>query len=355
MMFWTFLFSIILATLFNLAFSNIASHDLFKKIPISIVNNSEYKKDTGFQTAITGSKIFTITLSTKQQADNSLKNNKIDGYVLFENGPNIILKSSGINQTILKGFIDNYLQIYSSIEKIIAKNPGALPALISGKNFDGNYLKEVSPNKANPNYILTFFYALIAMSCLYGSFWGLKEVSAIQANLSNQGARLNLVPVHKLKIFAASLCSVSLIHICSTFLLVAYMNLILKIQFGNELPFVLLACIIGSITGVSMGAMISAVIKKGESFKVGILIAVSMVLSFLSGLMVADIKYLISKSVPILKYLNPASLIADAFYSLYYYNTHTVYFINIGLLAAFSVLFYLIVYFVMRRQKYASI
>jgi len=355
MMFWTFLFSIVLATLFNLAFANLSSHEIFKKVPISIVNNADYKKETGFQKAITESKLFSIKLTTQRQAETGLENNKIDGYLLFKDGINIVLKNSGLNQTILKQFVDSYLQFDSSIRKIIIKNPKALPSLISGENTQDSYLKEVSPNKTAPNNILTFFYALIAMSCLYGSFWGLKEVSAVQANLSDQGARLNLVPVHKLKIFAASLCSVSLIHILSTFLLIAYMSFVLKISFGNDLPFILLACVIGSVTGVSLGAMVSAVIKKNEGLKVGILIGVSMILSFLSGLMVADMKYLISKSVPVLKYLNPANLIADAFYSLYYYNTHTMYFINIALLAAFSVLFYLIVYFIMRRQKYASI
>ncbi len=355
MLFWTFIFSIILATLFNLAFSNLSKHDEFEKIPIAIVNNAEYKKDIGFKKAIKASELFTIKLSTEQQAENNLKNNKIDGYILFDNGLNIFVKGSGINQTILKQFADTYLQSFESYKRIIAKNPQTLQTLISGKDMNKDYLKEVSPNKAEPNFVLTFFYALIAMSCLYGSFWGLKEVSAIQANLSDQGARVNLVPVHKLKIFAASLCAVSLIQIFSVFLLIAYMYFILKIQFGNELPFVLLACVIGSINGVAMGSMISAIIKKSEGFKVGILIGVSMVLSFLSGLMVADVKYLISKSAPILKYINPANLIADSFYSLYFYNTHTMYFINIGLLVAFSILFYLIVYFVTRRQKYASI
>jgi ABC-2 type transport system permease protein len=66
-------------------------------------------------------------------------------------------------------------------------------------------------------------------------------------------------------------------------------------------------------------------------------------------------KYIVSTNVPILGYLNPVNLIADSFYSLYYYNTHTQYFKDLALLCVFTAGFSIITYFVIRRQKYASL
>ncbi|MNW16289.1 hypothetical protein D3C71_2150910 [compost metagenome] len=54
-------------------------------------------------------------------------------------------------------------------------------------------------------------------------------------------------------------------------------------------------------------------------------------------------------------YINPANVISDAFYSLYYYDTYERYILNIGLLMAFSLTFYIITFLIVRRQKYASI
>ena len=47
-MFWTLLFPIILATLFNLAFSNLSSADDFSIVNIAIVKNDGYEKNKEF-------------------------------------------------------------------------------------------------------------------------------------------------------------------------------------------------------------------------------------------------------------------------------------------------------------------
>ena len=48
MMFWTLLFPIILATLFNLAFSNLSSAENFSSINIAVVKDDEHEKNTEF-------------------------------------------------------------------------------------------------------------------------------------------------------------------------------------------------------------------------------------------------------------------------------------------------------------------
>ena len=218
-----------------------------------------------------------------------------------------------------------------------------------------DYLKEVPVSKSAPDNIVTYFYALIAMACFYGGFLGLKEVMAIQADMSSQGARANMAPVHKLKLFVASMFAATTVQFVTISVLICYLVLILKINFGSQLGYILLTCLIGTITGVTFGTFIASVVKKGEGVKIGVMIGVTMLMTVLSGMMNNKIKYIISANAPVLEYLNPVALITDSFYSLYYYDTHMKFVIDIILLCGFSIVFGLITYFVLRRQRYASL
>lgn len=363
--FWTLLFPILLATLFKMAFSNLTSAENFTEIKVGIVQDEEYKKNTEFIKAIesvsssnnnTEKDLFDVQYITKDQGEKLLEDRKIEGYIYFKDGINLVVRETGINETIIKGFIDDFKQTTSTITTIISKNPGAVEkGLFNNVAERDDYLKEVPVSKAAPDTVVNYFYSLIAMTCLYGSFCGLKEVTALQANLSSQGARVNMAPTHKMKMFIASIAAATTVQFGELIVLLGYLTLILKINFGNQLGYIALTCLVGTITGVTFGTFIAAIVKKGEGVKVGILISVSMAMTFAAGMMQDRIKYLISAKYPILANLNPASLITDCFYSLYYYNTHTKFFTDITILCGFSVVFILFTYLVLRRQKYASL
>lgn len=365
-MFWTLLFPIVLATLFNMAFSNLSKAETFSEIKVGIVNNEEYKRNTDFIKAIDSVSssdkaagkinLFDITYTSKEEADRLLADSKIEGYIDFDNGMKLVVKESGINQTIIKSFLDDFNQTASTIVTIIGKNPSAVQnGLLSSVSNRTDYLKEAAVSKSSPDTVVNYFYTLIAMACLYGSFMGLKEITALQANLSAQGARVNMAPTHKMKVFMASMAAATTIQLADIFILLGYLALVLKISFGNQLGYIALTCLIGTITGVTFGTCISSMNKKSEGLKVGILIGTSMIMSFLSGMMYDKMKYIVTTKVPILGYLNPANLITDCFYTLYYYDTHTQFFMDIALLCGFSVVFSIITYLALRRQRYASL
>jgi ABC-2 type transport system permease protein len=108
------------------------------------------------------------------------------------------------------------------------------------------------------------------------------------------------------------------------------------------------------MTGILFGTTVSVGFKT-TGIKYGITIGGTMLSCFLSGMMASDIKYLISQNAPIVGYLSPATLISDAFYSLYYYDGFSRYFVNIAILCALCVLFGVITCVVLRRKTYASI
>lgn len=360
MVFWTFLFPIVLSTLFALAFSNLNSAEKFNQIPVAVVDDAAYQKDKIFQGVLTSvsdtdDAMLAITLATADKAKELLQNGDVDGIIQVDSTIHLTVKDSGINQSILKEFLDQYLQVSAAHTTILTKNPAAMQQLMAESEEQVSYLKDTPVGKAQPNTTIIYFYALLAMASLYGGFWGMREVSDVQADHSPQGARISVAPVHKLKIFGSSLCAATTLQVLGICLLLAYQTVVLGVDFGQDTALVVLTCIVGSFTGVSFGAMVGAIVKKSEGLQVAVLLGVSMVCSFLSGLMYVDMKYITAKAVPILAYINPANLITDALYSLYYYESYTRFYTNIGLLCGFAIVFYFIVYLIVRRQKYASL
>lgn len=363
MMFWTLLFPIILATLFNLAFSNLSSAENFSSINIAVVKDDEHEKNTEFIEVLKSvsngendKNLFNVEYTSKDMAQKLLDDNKVDGFIYFNDGIKVVVKKSGINQTILKSFVDEFKQTSSTIKTIIEKNPeiinqGTLNSLMKRSN----YIKDVSISKVNPDTTVNYFYTLIAMTCFYGSFLGIKEVSAIQGNQSAQGARINTAPTNKLKVFMVSMAAATTVQLFDIGILIAYLALIIKVGFGNQFGYIILTCIIGTIAGVTFGTCIGAIIKKGEGLKIGILVGLTMIMSYFSGMMYDKMKYIVNNNMPILGYINPVNLIADSFYSLYYYDNLTKFFTNLSLLCGFSIIFSSITYLVLRRQKYASL
>jgi len=357
LMFWTLLFPILLATLFNLALSNITSAEEFIKVKVAVVENAGLDTNPAFTTALDGTDdLFVVNHTSQTEAEALLKDNQIDGYIVFDPDLKLVVNQSGLNQTIIQGFLDDFVQSSATIVTVITENPAALNnGIVAGISSRDEYLTAVSASKSNPDPIANYFYTLIAMTCLYGGFLGLKEVVAIQADLSDVGARINLAPTNKLTVFISSILAATTIQLAELLILLAFIIGVLGVSFGDQLGYIALTCVVGSLTGVTFGAFIASVIKKGEGFLIGILIGSTMTMCFLAGMMYADMKYIVTTKIPILAYLNPANLITDSFYALYYYNTHTQFFTDILLLCGFTVVFSTITYFVLRRQKYASL
>ncbi len=362
LMFWTLVFPLLMSTFFNMAFSGLNSAEAFKPIEAAVVNDTGYKQDTSFQQTLTAvsngdSRIFNLKeVSTREEAELLLESGEIEGYFSVDGTLALTVKKSGLNPSIMKSFADQYQQKASAVGQILKSNPQALQnGLLQDMGLSRDYVTEVASSGAAPNNVLNYFYSLIAMACFYGSFFGLQEVTDIQANLSARAARINMSPVHKLKAFVAGLSAALVIQFAEILILLAYLSFALHVDFGPQTGYVLLTAFVGCILGLSFGSLISAAVKKSEGLKTAILISATMVGSFLSGMMMLNMKYIISQNAPILSYLNPVNLLTDAFYSLYYYDTLDRYLLNLGLMGVFAAVFCLGTYAIIRRRKYASL
>lgn len=359
---WIILFPLLLATLFFFAFSSIDENELIDIIPIGVITDNSYEEDIYFKEFITSlsegeDKVFKATFY-KAEADaiEDLKNKEISSYINYENnGPTLITIENGLNQSITKSILDNYLQTTSNYTNILMTNPATN---IDNLSTNSSYTSEISLNGKSQSFMVHYFYALIGMMCLFGSILGAENVNYIQANLSPLGARQSVSPVKKYKLVLFNLLGSLTIHVFTLIILLIYIILILNIDFGSNILLILLACLIGSILGISFGAFVSSATKLKSSVKTGILTGLTMTFTFLSGMMggqTNNIQYLVATKFPILSWLNPVTRISDSFYSLYFYDDLSKYSINMGIVIIMSIVLIIGTSFFIRRQRYDSI
>ena len=144
-------------------------------------------------------------------------------------------------------------------------------------------------------------------------------------------------------------------HFVDIVILLIYLRYVLGMDFRGDIPRMLLVSFIGSMIGVSMGIFISSIGKTREGAKIGILLGISMVCSFLAGLMVSDMNDIVERYCPIINRINPAALIADAFYCINVYDDPARFWRSLAILTVMSVLLTLGSFFMVRRERYDSI
>ena len=168
-------------------------------------------------------------------------------------------------------------------------------------------------------------------------------------------AKMNVVPLPKMKAFLAYTAASTTIQVFNVLILLAYCFFILGVDFGNDYYHIILTCIVGSITGITLGTFISALFKLSEGVKTGIIFGFTMICSYLAGMMDISIKYFMQENYPFLDKINPASLITDSFYALYYYDGFERFWFNIFILLMMSFALFCGTIIVLRRHRYEAI
>ena len=365
LLFWTFAFPILLGLLFNMAFKDIESKEAFDVIDIAIVENAYFENDLVFKESFKAlssddsNKIFNITYTDLEDAKKILDEEKITGcLILTGTGVNITVTSSGTEETILR-----YVTEEIESEKEIIYSFLTSETMEENDNFAEEISKIMANTEAKINdvsnknlgYTMIEYYTLIAMAALYGGTISMNATNYKLANMNPVGKRTAISPVSKRKMILGSLLASYIVQLIGLSLLFIFTIFVMKVDYGDNLPLVILLGLVGSLAGLSLGIMISSLFKTNENNKDGILISVTMFWCFLSGMMGITMKYVIDKYVPILNKINPASMMTDGLYALYYYETKERYFFDIISLLVFSFIMIIISYRSLRRQKYDSI
>lgn len=357
MTFWPLVFPLILGTFFFFAFGNLNDAD-FETVSVAIVQESADNPLFSFyinQVEKSDPELLNIQKMNENEALTALKNKKISGIYYDQLVPSLTVNSHGIPESILQSILESYNNSLYIIQTILKEHPSGILNGLSQMANNKELIQELSLGGKTIDGNSQFFYALIAMACLYGCFIGFGSAITLQANLTALAARRCVTPTHKLKLILSEQIASFLIGYIDVIILLIYLRNILKLDFQGQMGKMLIISLFGSLIGVSIGIFVGSLSKIGEGIKISIILAISMVCSFLSGLMNSSVKDLVEKHAPIINRINPAALISDAFYCINVYADPVRYYRNLITLASMSIVLVLASFLMIRRNRYDNI
>lgn len=359
LLFWNLCFPLILGTLFAVTFGgNMENSEIFHSIKAAYI---EEEADDSFVEVLKelskgDNALLDAVPMEYEEAKRQLKGGEIKG--IFENKDgevSLVVKEQGISQSILKLVAQQYTQRKEALMEIGSRHPENLEKVIGKIRKNVDILQEKSFTDGNMDVMNGYFYALIAMTCLYGCFGGIKCACDNKADLSALAARRNIASTNRFLVLAADLVVYLLQVFMSTMIAVVYLKYVMKVSFGSQIPQMMLVTLVGSFVGIAMGFFIGTFPKMKEDSKLGLAVGLTMLECFLGGLMVGSMYHIIHAICPLLNKINPAALIVDALYSLDIYSNYSRYSENLVILTGIALLLCICGYLNVRRERYASI
>lgn len=358
--FWPLIFPFILTTVMYFSIGQMEESD-FETVNVAVVaeNAGGSEAEEAFLTWLEmmeeSSDMIHIEQMEEDEALDRLEKGQIDG--IFYNGetPALTVGRNGLPESILQIVLENYIEGRKTLEDVAAVSPEKLKDAVSAMEDYTDSIEQVTLGGKTTNGNVQFFYALLGMACLYGCFIGYGSAMELQAYLTPLAARRCAGPSNRLHVILSETLVSFVLHFVNMMILLAYMKYVLRLEFSGSYAEMLPALFLGSMIGVTMGMFITSIGKMGEGMKVGVMVGVSMAMSFCAGLMNADIKNIIDRSAPLLNRINPAALISDALYCINVYDAPARYAQDILILGVMCVLLTGGTYLIIRRERYGSI
>lgn len=340
---------------------------------VDLQAGSNRQTDSGFSDFIHGldGDTLQVTDMSREKADHALRTGKVTG--IFTDGDPCSLKIAGndIEENVLKSLLNAYNRNADTVSTIKKEQTEKMAAAgevgsLAGDNSAADSSSLADDNSHSYTHTVTlgghsmdgnmqYFFALIAMTCLYGCFLGLNAALESRANLSPLGLRRSVTPTHKLKLVLSDMLVTFFMQTLNLLVLLLFLTRILGLDLGGSFGEILFVCAIGSMFGVSLGILTGSAGNWSEGVKIAILVSTCLILSFLAGLRVGDMKDIIEQHIPILNRINPAAVIADALYCLVIYEAPDRLHTDLILLGCMTAGFILLSFFAVRREHYDSL
>ncbi|MEE0971084.1 MAG: ABC transporter permease [Bifidobacterium ruminantium] len=394
-LFWLFAFPIILATMFNGMFGNIAESFELHTLDVVVVEDTAWRTSYGAQTLIDGlssdssasdtggfakvdsdggSKLVNATkVGSAAQAKRLLADGTVQGMLQVVDGrlklsvsqstqssaSDVMASSSGLNisLTVLGNIVDLYNRNTDVVTEIAKNNPTALmDSAVTGSIGSANgYTKEIQLTNFKPSGTARYYYALLGMAALMAMSFAINAVTMTQANLSALGIRRSVSPLPKLRQLLAGFLSSWLCSFLSLTVAMLYIRFGCRISLGGREWAAVGACLVASFAASAFGTLLGALPKIPTGAKHGLCTALACILSLFSGLygqFAMQLSDQIAQHAPVLSLINPAQQITNLFYDILYYDNFKPFFTTAGILAAMSLVCLAAATVLLRRQRY---
>ncbi|WP_165172473.1 ABC transporter permease [Adlercreutzia sp. ZJ242] len=220
---------------------------------------------------------------------------------------------------------------------------------------DSTFTERVSVTHNAPTESTRYYYALLGMATMFAATIGLVAMSRACSNTSEVGARRALGAVPRAQVLVATFAvSWALAFLC---LLVAfaYIRVVLGVDFGGQDAACVGAIAASALTACALGVFVGALPGIPEMAKNGIMTGVTCLSALFAGLYGQACMNLadeIAAAAPWTAYVNPARLISQAFYALYYYDSYQPFLALVGALVAMAAVLLVAAALISRRQQH---
>lgn len=359
--FWALIFPLFLGLVFKFMFGNLGTYEQFSEVAVGVVEveANETFVDTLKEVEMEEDlPMFEVSeYKNIDEAQDALQDESIYAYILVD-GDNfeLVIREMDIYTSLVKSFLDQYKQNYTLIEEVASKHPEKMETFLATLfEAESIGIEEIELKGQDKSPYTQYFYALLSMACLIASMYGLSYGNKLQADVSTMGARRNVAPTPKLKQFVIDFMASMTIYTVLMTIVLVFVVYVYGQDFGDNFGLIWLTTIVGTFTGLAGGYLIATWVKGNEGQKNGICVAFFMVSSFLGGLQMAEMPYILEENCPIINRINPATLIVNAYKSLAVFGDYEQYGVNVISLFGIGVLFIILSVAKLRRTKYASI
>lgn len=394
-MIWALLFPLVLMSVFAMMFEPLNEMESMNPIRIVVVEpdasiaGNEAANQEGTSAEAASSKAFTTFIDAISNGEDRLldatyapnateaktlvvdaasSDDSYAGYVQLVDGKpqiNLLDKDSisgmqDVNASILKTVMDEYTARVALFTDIMENDPQALanPAVTDSIYSAADVSERIDVTRNQPHESVRYYFALLGMAALFGANLSLIAFQRMKPNVSMLGGRRMVGSLSHSKAVAATLVACWLVGFACLVIAYAFMRFVVGISFGGRDAECIFVTAIASITSMSLGCAISAIPKVPEDGKTGILTGIvcfSALFAGLYGQPTMELADLIAANAPAIEWINPASQISQAFYSIMYYDDLVPMFMHVGALLAIAAVLFVLSVGSMRRQRYASL
>ncbi|WP_165045301.1 ABC transporter permease [Adlercreutzia sp. ZJ138] len=220
---------------------------------------------------------------------------------------------------------------------------------------DAELTERVSITHNKPMESERYYYALLGMATLFTANIGMLGINRILANTSSVGARRTLGAASRTRVMVATCAATWVLSFVCLLVAYVYIRCAIGVTFGGKDAACVLALAASSLAGCMLGAFIGAIPGVSEGGKGGIITVIACFGALFAGLYGQACMSLadhIAAVAPWSVYVNPASLIARTFYSLYYYDSMVPYAESLAMLLVMAVVFLAGTALLARRQQH---
>lgn len=382
LIFWTYLFPIVLSLFFYMAFSKLGGDAEYEPVPVAVVlpeqdqtgsSDSQQGSAVFLEHALEqisqegSSQVFAASYVAREEAETMLEDGTVSGIIVVADEPEVIFRENGIDQTVIKSVVDQIeMEMIQISEMVYAQlgeadysslNASQIAALFDQavQTYTAAKVNIQDVSGEHINVVMVEFYTLMAMVCIYGGCIAQYGIDKHLPNMSGSGKRTSISCCSKSSLLFSSFLASWIVQLTGLVLLYAFLRLVLKIDFGTRPAYVALLTLTGSLAGTCLGIFLECALPLPVDTKDSILILVTLILCFFSGMMGVNFKYFFDQNAPLLNRLNPVAMITDGYYALYSYPTLSRFRTDLFSLLIFSGLLLALSAVSMRRLRYDSL